>query len=130
MSMFMNIIRVKPATFERIKRESQVLDKVLFDEDAATMKSLEIEQGDVDGFDYLLALDLLEADDDDEDAVFNSLGTDESLAYDAGYECTAVLSPTAVKQSLNSPVLAIDSDVKKVFVAAAERGDYIIATLS
>ncbi len=128
--MFMNIVRVKPSTFEQIKQQPEVLDDVLFEEDPATMKRLEIEDCDVDGFDYLLALELLGADEDDDDAVFKSLGADGSLEYDAGYEATAVLSPAAVKNALTSPVMSIDPDAKKVFIAAAERGDYIIATLS
>jgi hypothetical protein len=166
MSMFVNVVRVKPATFELIKKDPAVFEGVL-DGDAAVMAKLGIEEGDSQGFDYQSADDMMEAmdnleddeedekpkkkkktgdddeeeeeeDDDEEDddeeeddAVFKALFADGSLDYDGGFGPARTLSPAAVKKAAKqSSVLELDDDVKKLFKAAAKRGDYVIAIIT
>jgi hypothetical protein len=72
-----------------------------------------------------------EADDEDEDTVAKDLGADGTLDYDAGYGPAFTLSPAAVQQAAkSSAVLEFDEDVKALFQAAAQRGDYIIGVVS
>jgi hypothetical protein len=150
MSMFVNVIRVTPAMFEVIKKDPSVLEAVL-DGDEKVMKKLGIKDADSQGFDYMVADDMMDAmenvddDDDDEDgdddddddeedeeddAVFKDLGADGKLDFDAGYGPTYTLSPAAVKKAVKSSVVELDDDVRKLFKEAAKRGDYVIALVT
>jgi hypothetical protein len=148
MSMFVCVVRVTPATFELIKEDPAQLEGV-FEEDKDVLARLGIADSDSAGFDYGIADDMMDAeanlemdldsDDDeadqgggdDEDPVFKSMGADGHLDYDAGYGNAFTLSPAAVKKaSKQSSVIEIDDEVKKLFKAAAKRGDYIIGIVS
>lgn len=156
MSMFVNVVRVTPATFELIKKDPQQLEAVFFEGDNAIVKKLGIAEADSAGFDYISADMMLDAmggfaddeDDDDEDvdntddddddeeeddndAVFKDLGADGTLAYEAGYGNAFTLSPAAVKKAAkSSSVIHLDDEVKALFEAAAQRGDYIIGVVT
>ncbi len=145
--MFVCVVRVTPTTFELIKKDPAQLEGV-FDENGDVLARLGIAKADSAGFDYGIADDMmdaeaslemdLETDDDDgeagsgeNDPVFKSIGADGQLDYDAGYGNAFTLSPAAVKKAATeSSVLEIDADVKKLFKAAAKRGDYIIGVVS
>jgi hypothetical protein len=72
-----------------------------------------------------------EEEEEGEDAVAKDLYADGTLDYDAGYGPAFTLSPAAVeKAAKESSVLALDEDVKALFQAAAQRGDYIIGVVS
>ena len=72
-----------------------------------------------------------EDEEEEEDAVYKDLGADGTLDYDAGFGPAFTLSPAAVKQAAeSSAVLELDEEVKALFLAAAQRGDYIIGVVS
>ena len=142
--MFVCVVRVTPTTFELIKKDPAQLEGV-FDEDGDVLARLGIARSDAAGFDYGIADDIMDAeaslemdvetDDDDagsqNDPVFKSIGADGQLDYDAGYGNAFTLSPKAVKKAAtDSSVIEIDAEVKKLFKAAAKRGDYIIGVVS
>ena len=147
MSMFVCVVRVTPKTFELLKKDPAQLESV-FEEDAAVLAKLGIADTDSAGFDYRIADDLMDAeanlemdldsdepddgaDTSEDDPVFKDIGADGSLDYDAGYGNAFTLSPAAVKKAAKeSSVIEIDDDVKKLFKAAAKRGDYIIGVVS
>ena len=140
MSMYICVVRVTPATFERIKGEPALLEGV-FEEDAAVLRELGIAEADSGGFDYGIADDMMDAmasleqevmpDDAEADPVSRDLGADGRLDHDGGYGNAFTLSPAAVKRAAkDSAVLELDPDVKQLFHAAAERGDHVIAIVS
>jgi hypothetical protein len=149
MSIYVNVVRVTPAAFDAIKRDPSQLEGVFFDEDAEIMNRLGIEEGDSAGFDYRIADEMIELEDEDEgegggedgdggeagggdgNTIDRDLGADGRLDYDAGYGPAFTLSPAAVKKAAQqSAVIELDDDVKAVFQAAAERGDHIIGIVS
>ncbi|HWO26193.1 MAG TPA: hypothetical protein VNO30_46015 [Kofleriaceae bacterium] len=72
-----------------------------------------------------------EDEEEEEDAVYKDLGADGTLDYDAGFGPAFTLSPAAVQQAAQgSSVLELDEEVKALFLAAAQRGDYIIGVVS
>ena len=143
MSMFVCVVRVTPDTFKLLKKDPSQLEAV-FDGDAAVMKTLGIKDNETGGFDYSVAddamdneenLEMLEGkeddDDDKDDPVFKDICADGTLDYDAGYGNAFTLSPKAVAKAVSqSSVISIDDEVEKIFKAAAKRGDYIIGVVS
>ena len=147
MSMFVCVVRVTAATFELLKRDPAQLEGV-FEEDADVLSRFGIAESDSAGFDYRIADDVMDAEanldldldsddddksggSDDDDPVFKDIGADGHLDYDAGYGNAFTLSPAAVKKAAKeSSVIEIDDEVKKLFKAAAKRGDYIIGVVS
>ena len=146
MSMWLNFVRVTPETFKKIKAAPDLLEAVWFSEgkkDAATLKELGIDPDKhVAGLDYLTLSQAFEAmeedtgdedDDDDEedDPVTADLSPTGTLEYDAGYDEAFYLDPKAVTRvAKDSSIIDMDEDVKKLFDAAANAGQYVIGVIS
>ena len=139
--MFVSVVRVTPAAFAQLEQDPWALHRVFFDADAALLARLGIAEDDSAGFDYLAADAMMEAmaelhgddnaGDSDDDPVCKDLGADGTLDYEAGYGPAFTLSPAAVKQAATrSSVIELDDDVKALFKAAAQRGDYIIGIVA
>lgn len=139
--MFLNLARVSPASFARIKEQTSLLDAIFFDDDAASKKKLAalgIDEDHTAGCDYLSAQEALvamaeatgEELDEDDDAVLADLGVTGELDYDAGYGPAFYISPSGITQATNSIVCEMDDEVKAVIQAAAEAGEYLVGVIS
>jgi hypothetical protein len=152
MSMYETVVRVSPAAFAAIRKKPELLEGV-FDDDEAVLAQLGLTAASMAGFDYIAADEMMDAldeldeqaggegggegeddgseDEEDDDAVYRDLCADGRLDYDAGYGPAFTLSPKAVKKAIKSSAsIELDADVKAVFGAAAEAGDYIVGIVS
>src|SRR5262245_20059181 len=103
MSMWLSLVRVTPSALEALKKDPDLLQGVLFDEDDKVMKQLGIAKADVAGCDFRSAHEMFEAmaevdgEEASETSVQEDLGADGELGYEAGYGPAFTISPEAIK---------------------------------